>query len=248
MGAGITDNYPGGSGMKNKPVKESYADEFFRLTVISNISKASHEHYNQPEKIRQRLFKALRAWNEHARTILVKYGYDKNKYVHIPKQLGGVFCFERGANAYDVIKEREAQRAYEVITKVSEVYILLRQDDKHALAWAAIALGSAVMNASLPEFETKLGRKAGEKARKGRQDKLWTKARLVALKKEIKNHMDKFDNKTALYMDIAERIAWIKDRKKYRQIETQAMKLLPEFPEFENWLKVKKAERIARQK
>ena len=63
-----------------------------------------------------------------------------------------------------MIKEKEALDAYQVIMQASKVYKLLFQNDKCALALAAVALGSAAKNASLPAFEKFIqGRRGGNK-------------------------------------------------------------------------------------
>ena len=161
--------------MADEKEEKGYADEFFKHET-KEISEAEYEKRNQSYVTQQELLRLLNAWYENAVTILenngyvrkpddqeveaiiAKYGYDRTQDIHIPK-LGGLFCFKRGATAYDVIKEKEARNAYEVITQASNVYRLLRGKDKCALALAAIALGSEAVRGSLPDFIEFVGSK-----------------------------------------------------------------------------------------
>jgi hypothetical protein len=223
--------------LKRDPLEGDYThvDEFFTRTV-KRVSKAEFDRLNHPDANKHELLKLLNSWYDNARRILKKYGFNVEPGEAIPELCRGSFLV-RGTAAYDdTFKgvEREAQFAYDVIVEACKVRRLLEQDDKSALALAAIALGTEAMRADLPKFSTKARSKGGTKAVQARHERnLPPLPTLRALRREcdrVRQTLHKENGKEPRLKTVHRKVSTLLfgDDRYYRRIENALKKIPPE--------------------
>lgn len=136
----------------------------FLDTQRKNISQEEYDRANEPYHQQQELMAFLQRAYDHSVEVL-KSAQEKYGYTIPSLEPGHLFCFPQGVTELD-IEEYEIAIAIDTVKAVIDVKTKLFDDDKHALANAAIWLGTLACDDIRISYLTRIASGGRESPRK----------------------------------------------------------------------------------